>query len=169
MTINATSPVGSPATSNSTASSAANTATQTLRYNDFLTLLMAEIQNQDPTQPMDPSQMVSQLATVSEVGQAVQTNTTLASLLTATSLGAGGKPGRPDGRIRRWFDLGKVASVSVTNSGAIATLTNGQTCRSPMGRASSERRRHSRSRPEAIWMVLVGAGRRSARRWRSAS
>ena len=33
---------------------------------------MAEMKNQDPTQPMDPSQMVSQLATVSEVGQAVQ-------------------------------------------------------------------------------------------------
>ena len=37
---------------------------------------MAEMKNQDPTQPMDPSQMVSQLATVSEVGQAVQTNST---------------------------------------------------------------------------------------------
>ena len=47
---------------------------------------MSELKNQDPTNPMDPAQMVSQLATVSEVGQAVQTNTTLASLLTANSL-----------------------------------------------------------------------------------
>jgi len=66
MTVNATSPVASPAASASTTSSA---ATQSLSYNDFLTLLMAEMKNQDPTQPMDPSQMVSQLATVSEVGR----------------------------------------------------------------------------------------------------
>src|SRR5271155_1980728 len=85
MTVNATTPVPSSAAS-STASSTASAATQSLSYNDFLTLLMAEMKNQDPTQPMDPSQMVSQLATVSEVGQAVQTNTTLSSLLTATSL-----------------------------------------------------------------------------------
>ena len=67
MTVNATSPVAPPAASASTGSSA-SAATQTLGYNDFLTLLMAEMKNQDPTQPMDPSQMVSQLATVSEVG-----------------------------------------------------------------------------------------------------
>ena len=76
MTVSATTPVAA-AGSASTASSAAS-ATQTLGYNDFLTLLMAEMKNQDPTQPMDPSQMVSQLATVSEVGQSVQTNSTLA-------------------------------------------------------------------------------------------
>jgi flagellar basal-body rod modification protein FlgD len=75
MTVSATSPVGSSTASASTASSASAPA-QTLGYNDFLTLLMAEMKNQDPTQPMDPSQMVSQLATVSEVGQAVQTNST---------------------------------------------------------------------------------------------
>jgi flagellar basal-body rod modification protein FlgD len=109
------------------ASSAAASTTHSLNYNDFLTLLMAEMKNQDPTQPMDPSQMVSQLATVSAVGQAVQTNTTLASLLTATSLTQaesliGKAITSSDGSTS-----GTVASVSVTNSGATATLTNGQT------------------------------------------
>jgi flagellar basal-body rod modification protein FlgD len=66
MTVNATTPVAPSAAS--TSSSSASAATQSLSYNDFLTLLMAEMKNQDPTQPMDPSQMVSQLATVSEVG-----------------------------------------------------------------------------------------------------
>ena len=88
---------------------------------------MAEMQNQDPTQPMDPSQMVSQLATVSEVGQAVQTNTNLASLLTATSLTqaeqlVGQTITSSDGSTS-----GQVASVSVTSTGAVATLTNGST------------------------------------------
>ena len=124
MTVAATSPVAAqPATSGAASSS----ATQKLSYNDFLTLLMAEIQHQDPTQPMDPVQMVSQLATVSEVGQAVQTNQNLASLLTASSLTqAESLVGRTitssDGATS-----GKVASVSVTSSGAVATLTNGAT------------------------------------------
>src|SRR5271155_4542454 len=120
MTVNATTPVPSSAAS-STASSTASAATQSLSYNDFLTLLMAEMKNQDPTQPMDPSQMVSQLATVSEVGQAVQTNTNLASLLTATSLSQaeqliGRTVTSPDGSTS-----GQAASVSVTGSGAVAT------------------------------------------------
>src|SRR5271155_3582329 len=78
--VSATTPVAS------TSAAVAPAATNQLSYNDFLTLLMSELKNQDPTQPMDPGQMVSQLATVSEVGQAVQTNTTLASLLTSQSL-----------------------------------------------------------------------------------
>ena len=64
------------------AAASARSATNSLSYNDFLTMLLAEMKNQDPTQPMDPTAMVSQLATISQVGQAVQTNTTLASLLT---------------------------------------------------------------------------------------
>jgi flagellar basal-body rod modification protein FlgD len=71
--------------------------------------------------------MVSQLATVSEVGQAVQSNATLASLLTATSLGqaeqlVGRTVTSADGSTS-----GQVASVSVSSAGAVATLTNGAT------------------------------------------
>lgn len=117
-------PVTSPATP--AAASSAPPVAQ-LGYNDFLTLLMAEIKNQDPTQPMDPSQMVSQLATVSEVGQSVQMNANLASLLTSASLTqAESLIGRnivsADGSAS-----GQVASVSVTSSGAVATLANGAT------------------------------------------
>ncbi len=128
MTVAATSPVATSSASTSPGSAAsASAATQSLNYNDFLTLLMAEMKNQDPTQPMDPSQMVSQLATVSEVGQAVQTNTNLASLLTSTSLTqaeqlVGQTITSSDGSTS-----GQVASVSVTSTGAVATLTNGST------------------------------------------
>jgi flagellar basal-body rod modification protein FlgD len=76
---------------------------------------------------MDPTQMVSQLATVSEVGQAVQTNTTLFSLLTATSLSQaeqliGQTITSSDGTTK-----GQVASVNVASSGSTAVLTNGST------------------------------------------
>lgn len=53
----------------------ANTAAQavglgkekTLKQADFLSLLVQQMRNQDPTQPMDSSQMVSQLAQISQV------------------------------------------------------------------------------------------------------
>jgi flagellar basal-body rod modification protein FlgD len=43
-------------------------------YTKFLTLLTAQISNQDPLAPMDSTQFVSQLAQLSQVEQAVQTN-----------------------------------------------------------------------------------------------
>src|SRR5271157_2528441 len=125
MTVSAANPVASPAAN--TTSSAAAATTQSLNYNDFLTLLMAEMKNQDPTQPMDPSQMVSQLATVSEVGQSVQTNTNLASLLTATSLSQAEQLVGRTITSSNGSASGQVTSVSVTSSGAVATLADGQT------------------------------------------
>ena len=127
MTVSAVSGTGSATSTSTTSSSTTTSATNQLSYNDFLTLLMSELKNQDPTNPMDPAQMVSQLATVSEVGQAVQTNTTLASLLTANSLSqaellVGQTISSTDGT-----KSGVVSSVAVTGSGATATLSDGDT------------------------------------------
>ncbi len=71
--------------------------------------------------------MVSQLATVSQVGQSVQMNSTLNSMLTENSLSQAellvGQPiSSSDGS-----SSGTVSSVQVTNSGSIATLSNGDT------------------------------------------
>jgi len=126
MTVSSISSVASsPATASGASNAAAAAATNALSYNDFISLLISELKNQDPTQPMDPTQMVTQLATVSQVGQSVQTNATLASLLTATSLSQaeqliGQTITSSDGR-----SAGQVASVDVTSSGTTATLTNG--------------------------------------------
>jgi len=157
MTVAPTSAVTSAAAQTSTAASTTST-TQSLSYNDFLTLLMAEMKNQDPTQPMDPSTMVSQLATVSEVGQAVQTNTTLSSLLTASSLSqveglVGATITSSDGSTS-----GTVASVSVTSSGATATLTSGQTVSRQRGDCAMNEGDAVDLVQQAMWMVVVGAG-----------
>jgi flagellar basal-body rod modification protein FlgD len=69
---------------NTTASSSATKAT--VNYNQFLQLLISEMQNQDPTNPMDPTQTVSQLATFSSVEQQVQTNKTLDNLMVGLKL-----------------------------------------------------------------------------------
>jgi flagellar basal-body rod modification protein FlgD len=117
-------------TSSSSSSSAAGSSalqSPTVDYNQFLTLLIAEIQNQDPTQPMDPTQSVTQLATISGVQQQMQSNVTLSSLLANSSLSQaehliGQTITSADGTTS-----GTVASVSVGASGSIATLTNGNT------------------------------------------
>lgn len=50
-------------------------------YNTFLKLLIAQAKNQDPTNPTDPAQYVQQFATLSQVEQAVRTNTKLDSII----------------------------------------------------------------------------------------
>lgn len=117
-------------TPTSTISSSANQSaaqSATINYNEFLTLLVTELKNQDPTQPMDPTQQVSQLASFSAVEQQVQTNSTLSSLLSNSYLSqaetAIGKTATSsDGSL-----TGVVQSVTVSSSGATATLSNGKT------------------------------------------
>jgi flagellar basal-body rod modification protein FlgD len=60
------------------------------QMNQFLSLLVAQLQNQDPMKPTDPTQFVAQLAQFSTVEQLVQGNTTLTSIsqgLSGLSLG----------------------------------------------------------------------------------
>jgi flagellar basal-body rod modification protein FlgD len=71
--------------SSSTASSSANSGSSL--QNTFLQLLVTQLQNQDPTNPMDSSQMTSQLAEINTVTGISQLNTSLTSL--ATQLNAG--------------------------------------------------------------------------------
>jgi flagellar basal-body rod modification protein FlgD len=45
-----------------------------INANDFMTLLVAEIQNQDPTKPMDPTVFMSQLVNLNQLEQVMQIN-----------------------------------------------------------------------------------------------
>jgi flagellar basal-body rod modification protein FlgD len=66
-----------------TASSVGTSALQSLgsNFNDFLNLLMTQVQNQDPTQPMDSSQFTTELVQFTGVQQQVATNTSLNQLI----------------------------------------------------------------------------------------
>ena len=54
-----------------------------LNKDDFLKLYIAQMQNQDPLNPMDGTQFVAQLAQLSQVEQAYNTNSNLKSLIDA--------------------------------------------------------------------------------------
>jgi len=50
------------------------TSTNGINPNDFMTLLVSEIQNQDPTQPMDPTTFMAQLVQLNQLEQTMQIN-----------------------------------------------------------------------------------------------
>ena len=80
----------------SPASTPAAAGASTITANDFLTLLVAEMKNQDPTQPTDPSQYISQMVDVNSLQQLIGINQGISSLDTAagaTSPTAGASTG----------------------------------------------------------------------------
>ncbi len=57
-------------------------------FSSFLKLLMTQLQNQDPTSPLDTNQFTSQLVQYSSVEQQINTNTSLTQLIQLTQSGA---------------------------------------------------------------------------------
>ena len=68
---------------NSSSSSTANANNQ-LGPNSFITLLTAQLQAQDPLNPMDPTQMVNQLTQINSLQQLIQIQTDLQQVLNQT-------------------------------------------------------------------------------------
>ena len=98
--------------------------TQTLDYDAFLRLLVEQMKNQDPLEPMSDTEYVAQLANFSNVEQNIITNDRLQALMTSSALSdAQSLIGRsvtvPDGT------SGVVASVQIASGEIYATLTSG--------------------------------------------
>jgi len=79
------------ASSSSGTSSAASSATGTnalqslaSNFNNFLSLLTTQLQNQDPTSPMDTDQFTQELVQFTGVQESVSTNSSLSSLISLT-------------------------------------------------------------------------------------
>lgn len=94
-------------------------------YQSFLKLLVAEMKNQDPSNPMDSTQYVAQLASFSQVEQTIQVNNKLADLLQGSAVSqAGSLLGHTltsaDGTVS-----GVVSTVKVTSDGLVAVLEGG--------------------------------------------
>lgn len=82
---------GSSAAGTSGSSTSASGTSASSLQSTFLNLLVTELQNQDPTSPVDPTQMVSQMVSLNELNELVsinQTLTTMASGAASTSMPA---------------------------------------------------------------------------------
>lgn len=108
-----------------TASQAPAKSKASVDYQSFLKLLIAQMRNQDPTQPMDSTEYVAQLATFSQVEQSVQMNAKLDSILQSSALA------QADALIGRVITAadgvtsGAVAEVRLSSSGLVAVLEDG--------------------------------------------
>jgi len=94
-------------------------------YQSFLKLLVAQMKNQDPTQPMDATQYVAQLASFSQVEQSIQVNSKLNQILQSTAVSqADSLLGRTitsaDGET-----TGVVTQVKLFKDGIVAVLQGG--------------------------------------------
>ena len=112
--------------STQTSETTAKTAAGSMDYKAFLKLLIAQLKNQDPTKPMDSAQYIGQLASFSNVEQAVKTNAKLDALMAANTLTQaeafiGRSVASADGTT-----AGKIVAVKVTSDGPLATLDNGR-------------------------------------------
>lgn len=119
-------PVSAATSTVTQTASAAAADKATLDYDTFLKLLVAEMQNQDPTEPMDSTEYISQLASFSNVEQTIQTNARLEDLLKSSSIAqAGSLIGRSvtssDGSVD-----GVVKQVEIYDDGVVAILQDGQ-------------------------------------------
>lgn len=97
----------------------------TVDYESFLRLLVAQLKFQDPTQPMDSTQYMAQLASFSQVEQSVQMNSKLDSLLQFSQLS---QASDLIGKVVTSGDesvTGTVTEVRLTSQGIVAVLDNG--------------------------------------------
>jgi flagellar basal-body rod modification protein FlgD len=77
----------------------------TISANDFLTLLVTEMKNQDPTAQTDPNEYINQLVQVNSLEQLIQINQNLSTAVgtsdtgstTGKAVGATTVPGTPSG------------------------------------------------------------------------
>ena len=81
--------IGRTTDANAAAINSAASSSASLKQGDFLRLMTAQLNNQDPFEPIDNTQMVAQLAQFSSLSGQEETNSTLAAI--ADKLGATSK------------------------------------------------------------------------------
>jgi flagellar basal-body rod modification protein FlgD len=115
---NGTNGTGSTGTTGSTTSSSSSSAgVGTLQGTDFLTLMLAQLQNQDPTNPVDSNTFLSQLAELSEVEGITKLNTSFSTLASSLTTNAAMQASSLLGH------TALVASTTATTSTAGATVS----------------------------------------------
>jgi flagellar basal-body rod modification protein FlgD len=83
------SPITSAATTGATSSGASTSLDNGVNEQVFLNLLVAQLKNQDPMNPTDSTQFVSQLAQFSELEQVIGIRSDIESQMSSTTAATG--------------------------------------------------------------------------------
>lgn len=91
--------------------------------NDFLTLLVTEMKNQDPTANMDPNEYINQLVNVNSLQQLMSINQNLETVLgispsSATSTSGSGQAASPSQQMARLAEKMQMSGESPASSAA---------------------------------------------------
>jgi flagellar basal-body rod modification protein FlgD len=78
-------------TANANSATDTSSSSSTVSANDFLTLLVTELKNQDPTAASDPNEYVNQLVAVNSLEQLININSTLTSAVGSSTAAAASK------------------------------------------------------------------------------
>jgi flagellar basal-body rod modification protein FlgD len=84
------SPMATGSASDSGSTGSSSTSSAAISANDFLTLLVTEMQNQDPTADTDPNEYINQLVQVNSLEQLIDINQTLTTSLGTPAASSGG-------------------------------------------------------------------------------
>jgi len=115
-------PVAATTETNTTSAASKNASVD---YDAFLNLLVAQLKYQDPTEPQDPAQFMSQLASFSSVEQQIQSNEKLDALVLSNMFGqASSLIGRTVTSADQ-TQSGVVSSVTLINGSLTALLADG--------------------------------------------
>jgi flagellar basal-body rod modification protein FlgD len=125
-----TSPIGNSSSTNqssSSSSSSSNDPFKSLDLNSFLQLMVTEMQNQDPTNPMDSSQILQQISQMASISTTEQLSSSLNSVVLGQNLTTAGS------LVSKYISgtddtgasvFGQVASVSISNGVPKAVVGN---------------------------------------------
>jgi flagellar basal-body rod modification protein FlgD len=83
-------PLTGPANNNNGDNNDSSSNSATISANDFLTLLVTEMQNQDPTDDTDPNEYIDQLVQVNSLEQLIDINQNLSTVLGISNTSSSG-------------------------------------------------------------------------------
>lgn len=76
--------------SGKTSTSGASSNRSTLNANDFIKLMITQLQNQDPTNPAKSSELLSQVSQIGQLQSSTQLQTAITGIVTQSQIGSAG-------------------------------------------------------------------------------
>jgi flagellar basal-body rod modification protein FlgD len=122
---------GNPTANETKTGTSADAAPSTISANDFLTLLVTEMKNQDPTAQTDPNQYVNQLVQVNSLEQLIEINENLAAMGNSNSGMAHAASRVPTSVAQRMDTMGSLSDLSAV-AGETGTLGAGNPIANPI-------------------------------------